>query len=269
MASSGIDVLTYAVCKAYVDKVAGGGGSSINVVQTTGSSTEDVMSQDATTKMVFQGGSHPTAIRIGNENASAYDNTISIGIGANQKVQGQGAIAIGQNAQARSSNCPVAIGDGASASADNTVALGRNAGVETQEAIAIGRNSNVYEKGSVVLGAWTTSGVGEYNVVIGYGATADSRSGQVSFLKNSTYKNKSYNNTGYMLLTGVHDGQELHDVATVAQGNTLATSAPTTATVGVLGQFYTDTTAMHTYQCTAIDDTTDPDNPSYTWTQRW
>jgi hypothetical protein len=56
--------------------------------------------------------------------------------------------------------------------------------------------------------------------------------------------------------------------ATVAQGNTLATSAPTTATEGVLGQLYTDTTAMHTYQLTAID-TTDPDNPSYTWTQRW
>lgn len=45
-------------------------------------------------------------------------------------------------------------------------------------------------------------------------------------------------------------------------------SAPTTATAGVLGQLYTDTTNMHTYQLTAID-TTDPDNPSYTWTQRW
>lgn len=44
--------------------------------------------------------------------------------------------------------------------------------------------------------------------------------------------------------------------------------APTTATEGVLGQLWTDTTNMHTYQCTAID-TTDPDNPSYTWTQRW
>ena len=55
---------------------------------------------------------------------------------------------------------------------------------------------------------------------------------------------------------------------TIEQGNTLATSAPTTATAGVLGQLYTDTTGMHTYQLTSID-TTDPDNPSYTWTQRW
>lgn len=58
------------------------------------------------------------------------------------------------------------------------------------------------------------------------------------------------------------------EAATVAQGNTLVASAPTTTTAGVLGQLYTDTTAMHTYQCTAID-TTDPNNPVYTWTQRW
>lgn len=49
----------------------------------------------------------------------------------------------------------------------------------------------------------------------------------------------------------------------LVQGNTLATTAPTTSTVGVLGQLYTDTTNMHTYQCTAISGDT------YTWTQRW
>lgn len=42
-----------------------------------------------------------------------------------------------------------------------------------------------------------------------------------------------------------------------------ASGAPTTSTVGVLGQLYTDTTNMHTYQCTAISGGT------YTWTQRW
>lgn len=40
-------------------------------------------------------------------------------------------------------------------------------------------------------------------------------------------------------------------------------SAPTASTVGVLGQLYTDTANMHTYQCTAISGDT------YTWTQRW
>lgn len=46
------------------------------------------------------------------------------------------------------------------------------------------------------------------------------------------------------------------------------TYAPDSSTVGGLGQLYTDTTTMHTYQCTAIDDT-DPNNPIFTWTQRW
>lgn len=47
-------------------------------------------------------------------------------------------------------------------------------------------------------------------------------------------------------------------------------STPTASTAGVIGQLYTDTssTPIHTYQCTAID-TTDPNNPTYTWTQRW
>ena len=40
-------------------------------------------------------------------------------------------------------------------------------------------------------------------------------------------------------------------------------TAPTTSTVGVLGQLYTDTTDMHTYQCTAISGNT------YVWTMRW
>ena len=51
------------------------------------------------------------------------------------------------------------------------------------------------------------------------------------------------------------------------RSNVLSPDAPTTETEGVLGQLYTDTTNMHTYQCTAIDDS--GDEPVYTWTQRW
>lgn len=51
------------------------------------------------------------------------------------------------------------------------------------------------------------------------------------------------------------------------RSNIIETTAPDTATEGVLGQLYTDTTNMHTYQCTAIDDS--GDEPVYTWTQRW
>ena len=42
--------------------------------------------------------------------------------------------------------------------------------------------------------------------------------------------------------------------------------APTTSTAGTLGQLLTDTTNAKLYQLTAID-TTDPQNPSYTWSE--
>ena len=42
-----------------------------------------------------------------------------------------------------------------------------------------------------------------------------------------------------------------------------ASNAPTSSSKGELGQLWTDTTNMHTYQCTAIN------GNNYTWTQRW
>lgn len=50
--------------------------------------------------------------------------------------------------------------------------------------------------------------------------------------------------------------------------NIIAKTAPTISTKGVLGQLYTDTSSMHTYQLTSIDKT-NPDNIAYNWTQRW
>ena len=47
------------------------------------------------------------------------------------------------------------------------------------------------------------------------------------------------------------------------------TVAPTTTDEGALGQLWTDMTNMRTYQCTAIDNIIDPNNPVYAWTQRW
>ena len=284
MASNGIDILTYAAAKAYTDKVAGGGGgSSINVVQEIGFSTEDVMSQAASTKLIYQGGTHPLAIRMGTEDESTYDDTISIGLMS--KVTGQGGISIGANASCTSANnAPLAIGYNASASAGTTVVLGSNASATADNGIAIGCFAKTTKYDAIAIGARTvkaaggiaigganTSGYGvassaKGGVAIGFNSHA-TRAGEVN-IGDSVSAGYGFNNSAYRVIGGVHDGQELHDAATVAQGNTLATSAPTTSTAGVLGQLYTDTTSMHTYQCTAID-TTDPNNPSYTWTQRW
>lgn len=233
MANNGIDILTYAASKAYTDKVAGGGGSSITVVQTTGSSTEDVMSQNAVTNMLYSG----------NNAVIAPDaNTL-------------GSITIGQNdTTAYGNHFNLGVGNGAHAFTNGSVSLGYNA-------------INYYggEYGTALGYLSAVAGTALHSVALGATSRA-TRTGEVNV--GSYGYNYGYNNSAYRVIGGVYDGQELHDAATVAQGNTLATSAPTTSTVGVLGQLYTDTTAMHTYQCTAID-TTDPDNPSYTWTQRW
>lgn len=150
------------------------------------------------------------------------------------------------------SNGGISIGPWASGGNQaNTVSLGNYAVATNGESIAIGSSTKCSNAESVALGAGaTTTRNGELNIGTGSLTTA------------------GFNSSNYRVIGGVYDGQDLHDAATVAQGNTLATSAPTTTTVGVLGQLYTDTTGMHTYQLTAID-TTDPSNPSYTWTQRW
>lgn len=145
----------------------------------------------------------------------------------------------------------------------NAVAIGGASRAGT-DSIAIGANSDSSNSGTITIG---TSAYADKigAIALGYGARP-TRKGELNISTvNTSY---GFSNTKYRVIGGVHDGKDLHDVATVAQGNTLATSAPTTTTEGVLGQLYTDTTAMHTYQLTAID-TTDPNNPSYTWTQRW
>lgn len=200
-------------------EVGAGGGSGPTVVQTTGTSTTDVMSQDATTTMVFD------------DPSTRYN------------------VQIGSKAAGSSPNHSVAIGNSTKTSSES-ITIGENTATNGQNQIAIGRGAMVVESGArgcIALGDQTRLG-GTAHGVLSIGPASTSY---------------GYNSTNFRLITGVYDGQGLHDAATVAQGNTLATVAPDTSTVGVLGQLWTDTTNMHTYQCTAISGST------YTWTQRW
>lgn len=236
------------------------GGSSVTVVQTTGNSTTDVMSQDATTKMVYNG----SAVQLGLANMASNPTFGSVAIGTFGQANGMysiaisgcgtvtealadASIAIGNGASITSSNhySSIAVGNRATCQSANSIVIGQDAKTTSASAIAIGENAKAQMNGSVAIGRGSkTTRIGEVNIGT----------------DNGTY---GYNSTKNRILGGVYDGQDLHDAATVAQGNTLATSAPTTSTVGVLGQLYTDTTNMHTYQCTAISGDT------YTWTQRW
>lgn len=95
------------------------------VVQTTGTSTTDVMSQNATTSMVF--GSSTSRVKIGSSATSSAGNTV----------------AIGDSASASASEA-MALGQSATASHTGSVALGTRSRTSVTGEIAIGPTSTVY-----------------------------------------------------------------------------------------------------------------------------
>ena len=197
--------------------------SSINVVQSTGTSQADVMSQMATTSMIFNDPSTRNQISIGRVASISGANTIAMGRGS-RATEAQ-AIAIGGanngNTQATGSNA-IAIGSKSSATGAHSIALGDEASATIAGQFDIGLSQNAF----------------------------------------------GYNNSHYRLLTGLYDGQSAHDAATVGQlnGKVLTNAgAPTTSTVGTVGQILEDTTNGKLYICTAIVPGTAPNPDTYTW----
>lgn len=91
--------------------------SGPTVVQTTGTSTTDVMSQNATTKMIFADGSAQKKIAIGSGATTTQNDTVAIGTNANTNgTNAYGCVAIGAGAKAPGRGA-IAIGDGANATA--------------------------------------------------------------------------------------------------------------------------------------------------------
>ena len=123
-----------------------GGGSGPTVVQTTGTSTTDVMSQDATSKMIFPNPSNKNAIEILTSGSTSESH---IKIGYSNSASGSGNIAIGNLSQAGSSSLhtdTIAIGNGAQARAKSAIALGNGATTSTQGVFAIG-GANTFNTG--------------------------------------------------------------------------------------------------------------------------
>lgn len=187
-----------AATKKYVDDHSGGGG--VNVVQTTGTSTTDVMSQDATTKLVYpETDQKGIEIRLLADTVSAGKSSqYSVGIGTNNSdTMGAEAVGIGRNY--------VSLGEA-------STAIGPSASATAQRATALGNNAKAAYKGSVAIGnASKTSAQGEVNIGLP-DAPATIKT------------NYGYNGTEYRLLTGVHDGINAHDACTVNQLNALIDS---------------------------------------------
>ncbi|MBO7720015.1 hypothetical protein J6S35_00015, partial [Candidatus Saccharibacteria bacterium] len=161
------------------------------VVQTTGTSTTDVMSQDATTKMVFD---------------TDTLNQISIG----WKRNGNNKIWIGNSLANNHSLANIGIDGiliGKFGSSSGAPSIGQSSIVISQDAW------NVSARGAVVLGN-STSGNYQGSILLGYGSSV-SAVGQMDI--GSTNTSYGYNSSNYRLLTGVYPGQSEHDAATVGQ----------------------------------------------------
>lgn len=158
-----------------------GGGSSVTVVQSTGTSTTDVMSQNATTSMVFADAGTNHRVKIGYLNGTIDDNAISIGY--NTGSAGTGSVQIGGRATA-SSTQGVSVGYLAK-SGTEAVAIGRSADSTNANALY-----------SVALGPYSiTTRQGEVNVGTG----------------SNSY---GYNSSQYRIIGGVYDPVDAHDAAT-------------------------------------------------------
>ena len=177
----------------FIGEISGG---SITPVQTPGNSQTDVMSQDATTSMIFNDPSTRNNIVIG-RNTSLFAPNYGVIIGFHASGRGD-AVAIGSNANPGGTTGAVVIGADAAAP-QSGVAIGKNSsGGTITGGVAIGCYSGVgtAHKGGVALGA--------YAIV--------TRIGEVNIGSSST--DYGYNSTNYRVLGGVHDPVDAHDAAT-------------------------------------------------------
>lgn len=195
---------------------AGGGGPT--VVQTTGTSTTDVMSQNATTSMIYADPNIMNRIKIGRgANTSIGDNAVEIG--HDTRALSLRSVALGSDARVESwSDDSIALGPLSQVNgADQAVSIGYSSFVNAAKGVALGRGATVNHSFGVALGAGaTTSAAGEINVGTG-----------------SIYTTKGYNGTNYRLISGVHDGQNAHDAVTVNQINNLIDAINTAAGLNI------------------------------------
>ena len=204
------------------------------VVQTTGTSTTNVMSQNAVTSMVYADPSGLYKVRIGN-GASIGSTGENIAIGSSAEGSGYRSIAMGLRSKGLG-KYSVSIGQETTsqqrATQEGSVAIGAGSSSTAKGAIALGVDTSVSTQGVMNIGPSTTS----------YG----------------------YSSSNYRLLTGLYDPQSAHDAATKGYVDTRViqnAGAPTTSTVGTVGRLLEDTTNGKLYQCTAVSGNT------YTWSE--
>lgn len=171
------------------------GGSSINLYTTTGQNTDGAMTQKATTDMVFA--SAGTSINLGGNSGISVSD---VQIGTSTRTAGTNSVAVGQGADCASNNYSTSVGSGAKVQGNNHnygTALGAKSTCEYSHSVALGSYSHPRSQGVVDVKA--QDGGTKY----GYQGTNDAQ------------------RTEYRVISGVHDGEDDHDVMTVGQVKTL------------------------------------------------
>jgi hypothetical protein len=185
-----------------------GGGSSVNVVQTTGTSTTDVMSQNATTSMIFDDSATQANIKIGNGATIGPNLTTNnqVSIGKNATIAGKGSdIAIGAYSSISNKANTRAIAIGGSVHKDNSIAIG-------------GTVPNGASDNNIAIGFSASPGGSSHTYSVALGNLAEcKRSGEVNVGTGGS--SVGFNSTKYRVIGGVHDGQDANDAATVGQIN--------------------------------------------------
>lgn len=184
------------------DGTWGEAGGGVNVVQNTGQSTTDVMSQKAVTDTLF------------------YNNSLSnVQLGADATARGAAAITILGSANY---NYSIAIGKNCYNGGSNSVAIGSSPDTNTRtrvgnlvgSGVAIGYDAYAQENRSTAVGG-STRAEGSFSAAFGSHSSATAQ-GEFS-IGGTGLGTNGYNGTSYRKITNVYDGENAHDAATYGQ----------------------------------------------------
>ena len=159
---------------------------------------------------------------------------------------------------------------GASVANSSTVAIGKNADGGASLSVVIGRDTEVSGSQQVAIGYKAKTGFYAGSIAIGSNAQLGHSVSGIqlgSGTNNTTQTLQIKNDNIYNYNTHTLTVQNAEINGTPAYGVLSGTSAPTTTTVGAIGQFYLDTTNKKLYQCVSVQTQTvdEVDTSTYEW----
>lgn len=189
-------------------------------------------------------------------NATNSNNNINIGYGS--IAEGSSSTSLGYSASGRA-NYATAIGSNSKANGEYAVGIGNHSntnGATGMYAVAIGSNSSATQNNCVAIGNYAGA-TGYSSVAVGMGQATANYAIQLGTGTNGDANTFSVGLSSDLNVRLLNSDGTIPGERMALQG----TEAPTTATVGSIGQFYVDTTNQIGYMCVSAADST------YVWKQ--